>query len=348
MSTTPKFFDRVMMDSTTTGTGTYTLGSAITGFRSFGSALSDGDTVFYCAQEVDASGNPSGGWEVGRGTYTAAGTTLSRDAVLASSNSNNAVSWAAGTRRIFLTIPAAYTPPTDGVFGTIMRGAQYRRVSQAVNTGDTDLYTVPTGKIALVGIMTGYNNSGVGNIVAFSQVKVAGTYYRLSTSATIASAAQGAISPATWLVAGDILAINTTTNNGLNITASVVEFDAGGPIAVGRVLGPSTGDNTLYTCPAGKNATLVSPLTTAMSSGAFVFVADAGGARTISINLVPSGGSPSSANKVTASVSVSASNRNAATALPACLGAGDFLSLNVDTGNAAQYAAVVMVEATED
>src|SRR5690348_4459595 len=86
-----RYEDRVWMSSSTTGTGTFTLGSAITGHRSFGSAIADGDTCFYRAAEVDANGLETGAFEIGYGTYTASGTTLSRDWVIASSNANGAV-----------------------------------------------------------------------------------------------------------------------------------------------------------------------------------------------------------------------------------------------------------------
>jgi hypothetical protein len=105
MATTPLFADRVQETSTTTGTGTYTLAGAVTGYQTF-AAIGDGVSCYYCAMEVDGNGNPSGGWEVGVGTYTSSGTTLSRDSILASTNSNNAVSWSAGTRRIFVTMTA--------------------------------------------------------------------------------------------------------------------------------------------------------------------------------------------------------------------------------------------------
>src|SRR5678815_1113466 len=107
MSTAPLFFDRVLETSTTTGTGTYTLAGAVTGFQSF-AAVGNATSCYYCAYEVDSNGNPSGGWEVGSGTYTLSGTTLSRDTILASSNSNAAVSWSAGTRRVMLTTPAKH------------------------------------------------------------------------------------------------------------------------------------------------------------------------------------------------------------------------------------------------
>lgn len=100
--------DRVLETSSTTGTGTYTLAGAVTGFQSF-SAVGDANTCQYVAYDVDGNGNPSGGWEVGLGTYTASGTTLARTTIYASSNSGSAVNWSAGTRRIAVTRAAAGT-----------------------------------------------------------------------------------------------------------------------------------------------------------------------------------------------------------------------------------------------
>lgn len=107
------FADRVLETSTTTGTGAYALGGSVTGFRAFSAALSVGDTCYYSAYEVDSNGNPSGGEEIGLGTYSAANT-LTRTTVLVSSNANAAVSWATGTRRIMLT-PVAAGPPFSWV-----------------------------------------------------------------------------------------------------------------------------------------------------------------------------------------------------------------------------------------
>lgn len=107
--------DRVKVGSTTTGTGTLTLGSAFTGFQSF-SVIGDGNTTYYTI--VDTS---TGDWEVGIGIYTSSGTTLSRDVVLESSNSGSAVNFGAGTKEVFVTYPAersvyynaANEPPFD-------------------------------------------------------------------------------------------------------------------------------------------------------------------------------------------------------------------------------------------
>ena len=100
--------DRVKETSTTTGTGTLTLAGAVGGFQSF-SFIGDGNTTYYAAIDLDA-----GDWEVGLGTYTASGTTLSRDTILESSNSGSAVNFGAGEREVFVTYPAEKAIYADG------------------------------------------------------------------------------------------------------------------------------------------------------------------------------------------------------------------------------------------
>ena len=92
--------DRVRETTTTTGTGTITLGGAATGFQSF-SVIGDSNTTFYTIQLANTNE-----WEVGIGTYTSSGTTLSRDTILESSNGGSAVNFSAGTKDVFVTYPA--------------------------------------------------------------------------------------------------------------------------------------------------------------------------------------------------------------------------------------------------
>ena len=91
--------DRVKETTTTTGTGTYTLAGAVTGFETFTANLDNSDTTYYCCTD-------NTDFEIGIGTFTSSGTTLARTTILASSNSNSAVNWSSGTRTIFMTYPA--------------------------------------------------------------------------------------------------------------------------------------------------------------------------------------------------------------------------------------------------
>jgi hypothetical protein len=95
--------DRVQETTTTTGTGTVTLAGAASGFQSF-SAVGDGNSTYYTI----AGGTE---WEVGIGTYTASGTTLSRTTVISSSNAGSLVNFSAGSKNVFVTYPAARAVP---------------------------------------------------------------------------------------------------------------------------------------------------------------------------------------------------------------------------------------------
>lgn len=93
--------DRVLETSTTAGTGTFSLSGATTGFQTFSAGVGDGNSTYYTIT-LESSGE----WEVGIGTYTLSGSTLSRDTILSSSNSGAAVDFSAGTKNVFTTLPA--------------------------------------------------------------------------------------------------------------------------------------------------------------------------------------------------------------------------------------------------
>jgi len=97
--------DRVMETTSTTGTGTLTLAGAVSGFQSF-AAIGDGNTTYYTIY----SGTD---WEVGIGTYTSSGTTLSRDTVLESSAGGTTKISVASGAQVFVTYPAERSVDTD-------------------------------------------------------------------------------------------------------------------------------------------------------------------------------------------------------------------------------------------
>lgn len=108
-----KLANLARMSTSTTGTGTITLGSAVTGFLSFASAgVTDGQTVSYAIEDGNSR-------EVGRGVYTSSGTTLTRS-VLVSTNSNSAINLS-GNAQVFLSALAEDFAPTGTTSGRLVR-----------------------------------------------------------------------------------------------------------------------------------------------------------------------------------------------------------------------------------
>ena len=92
--------DRVKVSTSTTGTGTLSLGTAATGFQSF-SVIGTGNTTYYTISSATSSE-----FEVGIGTFTLSGNTLSRDTVLSSSDGGSLVNFSAGAKDVICTYPA--------------------------------------------------------------------------------------------------------------------------------------------------------------------------------------------------------------------------------------------------
>lgn len=119
--------DRVKETTTTSGTGTLTLAGASTGYQSF-AAIGNGNTTYYTI----VGGSQ---WEVGIGTYTSSGTTLSRDIILSSSTGPK-LDLAAGTKDVFVTYPSERViTGGGGGIGALVVNA----------TTATENYTVDTG-----------------------------------------------------------------------------------------------------------------------------------------------------------------------------------------------------------
>ena len=111
--------DRVQQQGTANTTVSFTLTSLVTGFQSF-AVIGNGNTTYYSA--TDASGN----FEVGIGTYSTTGPTLTRNTILSSSNSNTAVTFV-GTVNVFVTYPSSKSVNLDSssnvsALGTISSG----------------------------------------------------------------------------------------------------------------------------------------------------------------------------------------------------------------------------------
>jgi hypothetical protein len=146
--------DRVQETSTTTGTGTFTLAGAVTGFQAF-SVIGDGNTTYYAIV---------GGaeFEVGLGTYTLSGTTLARTTILESSNGGTAVNFSAGTKNVFVTYPAEEAVYQDA------SGDAYAPQFAASNGLNVNNGTIGTSYT----FPTGYNSVEAGDITISGSVTV--------------------------------------------------------------------------------------------------------------------------------------------------------------------------------
>ena len=130
--------DRVKETTTTTGTGTITLGGASTGFQSF-AVVGNANTTYYTI--AAQTGNE---WEVGIGTYTSSGTTLARTTVLSSSNGGSLVNFSAGTKDVFVTYPSSRAIYADGTVLTASNSSVL-----PVASGGTSLATLTANNVIL-------------------------------------------------------------------------------------------------------------------------------------------------------------------------------------------------------
>jgi hypothetical protein len=166
--------DRVQETTATTGTGTVTLAGAVAGYQSF-STIGSGNTTYYTITSDFA-------WEVGIGTYTSSGTTLSRDTVLSSSDGGSKISLT-GLSNVFVTYPAerAITegygtlPVANGGTGATIAATARTNLSAAASGANTDITSIAltTGSISTAPA----SNSDIANKQYVDTVASSGIHY---------------------------------------------------------------------------------------------------------------------------------------------------------------------------
>jgi len=128
--------DRVKETSTTTGTGVFSIGNAVTGFETFSAGVGNSNTTYYCIAHQDQDE-----FEVGLGTLNGDSSTLTRTTVISSSNSDSAVNFSSGTKDVFCTIPASKIVFEDGSNNVAFGGA-VTGITNLTASGELDAATL--------------------------------------------------------------------------------------------------------------------------------------------------------------------------------------------------------------
>lgn len=238
--------------------------------------------------------------------------------------------------------------------GICLPNVKYSRVNFiAGTTGNNDIYTAPAGRRALV-MFSNMINQNSSTSTCNPAWKISGTYYNMAANAsTIPSnvaVGVGVLIDTSdcgfVLEPAETLAWNCQRIN-VSVYTSIIEFDNSGPVTLktAKIIGLTTGNNTVYTVPAGKKAIIFSgnglPFSATNNGGIWVSV----GTTTLTggtINLVPSGGSVSTANQIYGGTFFS--NATVNVKCQAVLQSGDFINVTSGITDATCLAAVNVLE----
>jgi hypothetical protein len=214
--------DRVKETTTTTGTGTFNLAGAVSGFEGF-IQVGDGNTTYYvCTDNTD--------FEIGIGTFTdASPDTLSRDTILQSSNSDNKVDWSAGTRTIFCTYPAdkaVFEDASNNINGTFVGNI----------TGNVTGNTSGTAATVTTAAQTNITSLGTLTALTVDDVAIDGKVVTLtgstSDTATLTAGTNGTLDIVTTDAGGASANIQITADGTAELAGTTVTLDSSGGITL--------------------------------------------------------------------------------------------------------------------
>jgi len=266
--------DRVLETTTSTGSGTITLAGAKQGYQSFSLGIGDGNQTYYTiAGTVE--------WEVGIGTYTSSGTTLSRDTVLSSSSGGGKVTFSAGSKDVFVTYPAGRSVESTSATITTLNGTTLGYTSANITT--------------VTGTTAGFSSA---NITALSGTNFTATSLTLTNPL---ARGQGGTGLSTTPTNGQLLIGNgtgytlstLTAGSGITITngagSITITADAGGlpTVTVTASTAISASANFHYILTAATLATVTLPASPTISDTIYVTVAN-----NLTTNVVARNGKP--------------------------------------------------------
>ena len=215
----PQMANRVQETTTTGGTGTITLGGAVTGYLTFASSFATSSVLFYT---ID---NGVGEWEIGIGTLVTTGT-LSRTTVIASSNGGALVNFGSGTKRVFCSAPTrSLVPDQDSKSGYVLTtdgtNPSWTQTLNGITIGNT---TPAAGAFTTLSASSTVSGTGFSTYLA-SPPAIGGTTPAAGSFTTLGATGNVTLGDAS----GDTLTINGTAvsiPNNLNFDSDTLFIDA--------------------------------------------------------------------------------------------------------------------------
>lgn len=219
--------------------------------------------------------------------------------------------------------------------------------SHFLATGTIDLYTAPSNRRAAIFPSYGANGDGSpATVTSQPQFKSGGTYYPLAIqSSTTQNSLIASPSLQIILEPGEICSVTVgTTASALNYGFPILEFDSSSTFRTVKLLSLSSGNNTLYTCPANTKAFILdSNLAIGTTNGQINYYNASGGSLTVQAYIVNSGGSQGTTNSTSTAASVG-TGAFQAFLTSSNLNAGDFIVINTSAATATQVAWVNILE----
>ena len=145
-----QLFDRVQVAATANTTVSFTLGTAVTGYQSF-SVMTNGNTTYYGSSDGT-------NWEVGIGTYSTTGPTLTRTTILSSSNSGSAVTFSSAPT-VWIDYPSSTSVYQNNNIVSVPTYVATQTVSGSSSTG---AYSYGTLNGSDTGVMASFQTSIAG------------------------------------------------------------------------------------------------------------------------------------------------------------------------------------------
>lgn len=232
----------------------------------------------------------------------------------------------------------------------LLPGAKCIQASVFDTATTSVLYTCPTGKKAIVFGVRRLNATGAAQEFRLEYVDSGSTAYRLTSVISQGNNTYAATDfPCPILEASEKLQVVVSSGGGASnhFWASVIEFNSNANLKSAKLTGTlASGDNTVYTCPAGYNALVLDTKIPEDFARPLVVFNGSGSSKTIQWNVAPTGIAVGATNAVTVPRTTVANNAIDTQTMSGgiMLNSGDVVNVNMSASTATSMAFINVLE----